>query len=135
MGAVLNLWCARIQVFRLSRGNAWVRFETVDEDLDMVLRCATLPLCAHCVLIVFVDQGPGDRDVFVLVVIGENLAARLRKACQICGASLYEVPQNRDAVTHALDAIQRDLTEKRAVKKQTRTALIAVLLIVCVFVC
>lgn len=64
-------------LFRTSRGNAYARFQELEEDLDDVQ-----------------TGEPVHKAVFYVVYLGNTLQRRIEKMCDFFRASRHEVPEN-----------------------------------------
>jgi len=85
-------------LYRLSRGNAFVRYLNIEEEL--------------------LDPESGeyvDKSVFYIVSIGRGLSSKLSKLCDYFQASIYTVPNREEEYDHRLDEIESGVREREEV--------------------
>lgn len=99
-------------VYRISRGNAFVRFSDIPQP------------------ILDVDRGGQEvlKSVFYIVCLGEQLLHRLTKLCESLNAHLYELPDTGQEFRDALHQTQVDIDEKRRVYDRTQEDIVATLI-------
>eukprot|EP01006_Ploeotia_vitrea_P050333 TRINITY_DN67445_c6_g4_i1.p1 TRINITY_DN67445_c6_g4~~TRINITY_DN67445_c6_g4_i1.p1 ORF type:complete len:915 (+),score=490.58 TRINITY_DN67445_c6_g4_i1:117-2861(+) len=89
-------------LFRVSRGNAIVRFFDIDEPLR--------------------DSKTGElvhKSVFCVVTIGQELKRRIAKMAVFCNASIYQVPPARDQYDEEIRTLQGQVSDMREVLSRT----------------
>jgi len=90
-------------LYRLSRGNAFVRYLDIDEP------------------IIDPESGqPVRKSVFYIVSIGRGLSNKLAKLCNYFQASIYRVPErNTDACNKRLEEIDQGIEERASVLRRS----------------
>ena len=97
-------------VFRISRGNAYVRFFPIAEPVAD-------PLTGEMI----------QKSVFYIVYLGQIMQRRLMRMCDHARATRYEVPQGADAQRAEMDLIDRQINEAESVLNATLESIRSIL--------
>jgi len=90
-------------IYRISRGNAYINFDEVPEKV--------------------LDPATGvemSKSVFYIISVSQQLSARIRKACPLFQATIYDTPERLDLWDQTLRHIQEDLKDKQSIMHSTQ---------------
>jgi hypothetical protein len=79
-------------LYRVSRGNAFARFQHIDEPLHDRTTDETV-----------------SKSVFCVVLIGTQLVQKVRRLCTLLGATVYETPSSREESEAWLEQLAREV--------------------------
>mmetsp|Transcript_39505 Transcript_39505/g.63362 ORF Transcript_39505/g.63362 Transcript_39505/m.63362 type:complete len:868 (+) Transcript_39505:122-2725(+) len=92
-------------LYRLSRGNAFVRYLNIEDEL--------------------LDPESGeyvDKSVFYIVSIGRGLSSKLAKLCDFFQAAIYTVPNRADEYDNRIREIESGVRERKTVMESSRVS-------------
>jgi V-type H+-transporting ATPase subunit a len=97
-------------LFRVSRGNAYVRFVDIEEEVE--------------------DPATGDfmlKSAFYVVYIGDVLEKRIRKMCEFMRCNVYDLPDDVADFQSELKEMHQHAEETRNVLTQTQRQIVDIL--------
>ena len=98
-------------LYRVSRGNAFARFKEIRQPAAAVDSPDTSGVVAE------------EKSVFYAVVLGQQIAARVRRMCDAFRVNLYHVPETAADIRAQIERIKGDLRDKRDVEVRTENSI------------
>lgn len=100
----------RRMLYRVSRGNAFARFADIAGTIE--------------------DPATGEmqrKSVFYVMVLGQQLLARITRMCDLFKATIYDLPLTKDEFIATLGRIREDVLDKEDVNRKTEESIVALL--------
>ena len=94
-------------LYRVSRGNAFARFKEIRQPAAVVDSADPNAVV------------PEEKSVFYAVVLGQQIATRVRRMCDAFKVNLYHVPETAADIRAQIERIKADLRDKRDVEVRT----------------
>ena len=106
-------------LYRVSRGNAFARFKEIRQPAAPV---APVDSSSDSTV-----EPPEEKSVFYAVVLGQQIAGRVRRMCEAFKVNLYHVPETTEEIRAQIERIKADLRDKRDVEVRTDNSIRALL--------
>jgi len=100
----------RRMLYRVSRGNAFARFADIAGTLE--------------------DPATGEqqrKSVFYVMVLGQQLLARITRMCDLFKASIYALPPTKEQTLQELAHLREDVLDKEELNRKTEESIVALL--------
>lgn len=97
-------------LFRISRGNSYVRFANIEDEIP--------------------DPATGEKMkkvVFYVVYVGQSMARKIEKMCDLLRATRYDIPNTSEQFDQEMQQISIQIQEKRQVLDRTQDEIISIL--------